>query len=127
MRALDRATVPPSRSKQILRAAIHLLSYHFILKRRRTPGRRSHSAARPLGRRFHILNAGSETEIDATCRALVERRVGALVVGSDPFVLNRRQQLIALAARHATVAELNAALAKPAFGRQMMSRGSRSS
>src|SRR5438067_20836 len=101
MRALDRATVPPSRSKQILRAAIRLLSYHFILKRRRTPGRRSHSAARPLGRRFHILNAGSETEIDATCRALVERRVGALVVGSDPFVLNRRQQLIALAARHA--------------------------
>jgi len=36
MRALDRATVPPSRSKQILRAAIHLLSYHFILKRCRT-------------------------------------------------------------------------------------------
>jgi release factor glutamine methyltransferase len=33
---LDRATVPLSRSKQILRAAIHLLSYHFILKRRRT-------------------------------------------------------------------------------------------
>jgi len=36
MRALDRATVPPSRSKQILRPPIHLLSYHFILKRRRT-------------------------------------------------------------------------------------------
>ena len=36
MRALDRAMVPPSRSKQILRAAIHLLSYHFVLKRRRT-------------------------------------------------------------------------------------------
>jgi release factor glutamine methyltransferase len=33
---LDRAIVPLSRSKQILRAAIHLLSYHFILKRRRT-------------------------------------------------------------------------------------------
>jgi len=34
--ALNGATVPPSRSKQILRAAIHRLSYHFILKRRRT-------------------------------------------------------------------------------------------
>jgi methylase of polypeptide subunit release factors len=33
---LDRATLPLSRSKRILRAAIHLLSYHFILKRRRT-------------------------------------------------------------------------------------------
>jgi putative ABC transport system substrate-binding protein len=58
-------------------------------------------AARHLGRQFHILNAGSETEIDAAFRALVERRVGALVVSSDPFFLNRRQQLIALAARHA--------------------------
>jgi release factor glutamine methyltransferase len=34
--ALDRATLPPSRSKQLLRTAIHLLSYHFILTRRRT-------------------------------------------------------------------------------------------
>jgi ABC-type uncharacterized transport system substrate-binding protein len=58
-------------------------------------------AARYLGRQFHILNAGSETEIDAAFRALVERRVGALVVSSDPFFLNRRQQLVALAARHA--------------------------
>src|SRR2546427_7493230 len=30
------ATLPPSRSKRLLRSAIHLLSYHFILKRRRT-------------------------------------------------------------------------------------------
>src|SRR5215831_19540509 len=34
--ALDRPTLPPSRSKQLLRTAIHLLSYHFILTRRRT-------------------------------------------------------------------------------------------
>ncbi len=33
---LERVTLPPSRSKQLLRRAIHLLSYHFILKRRRT-------------------------------------------------------------------------------------------
>ena len=58
-------------------------------------------AARHLGRQFHILNAASETEIDAAFRALVERRVGALVVGADPFLLSRRQQLVALAARHA--------------------------
>jgi ABC-type uncharacterized transport system substrate-binding protein len=58
-------------------------------------------AARHLGRQFHILNAASETEIDAAFRALVERRVGALVVGADAFFLSRRQQLVALAARHA--------------------------
>src|SRR5215467_2265930 len=58
-------------------------------------------AARHLGRQFHIVNAGSETEIDTAFRTLVERRVSALVVSSDPFFVNRRQQLVALAARHA--------------------------
>src|SRR3989442_7625220 len=33
---LGHARLPLSRSKQLLRATIHLLSYHFILKRRRT-------------------------------------------------------------------------------------------
>ena len=58
-------------------------------------------AARRLGRQFHILNAASETEIDTAFRTLVERRVSALVVSSDPFLVNRRQQIIARAARDA--------------------------
>jgi len=33
---LHRATRPPSQSKRLLRSAIHVLSYHFILKRDRT-------------------------------------------------------------------------------------------
>jgi methylase of polypeptide subunit release factors len=33
---LGRARLPLSRSRQLLRTTIHLLSYHFILKRRRT-------------------------------------------------------------------------------------------
>ena len=33
---LGRAMLPLSRSRQLLRTTIHLLSYHFILKRRRT-------------------------------------------------------------------------------------------
>jgi putative tryptophan/tyrosine transport system substrate-binding protein len=32
---------------------------------------------------------------------MVQDRVGALVVGGDSFLLNRREQIIALAARHA--------------------------
>jgi release factor glutamine methyltransferase len=36
MNSLGRIMLPPSRSKQLLRTAIHFLSYHFILKRRRT-------------------------------------------------------------------------------------------
>jgi putative ABC transport system substrate-binding protein len=58
-------------------------------------------AARRLGREFRIVNAGSDTEIDAAFAALVEQRVRALVVGSDPFLFSRRGQVIALAARHA--------------------------
>jgi putative tryptophan/tyrosine transport system substrate-binding protein len=58
-------------------------------------------AARKLGRQFHILNAGSEAEIDSSFARLVERRVGALVEGSDPFLFSRRQKIIALAARYA--------------------------
>jgi ABC-type uncharacterized transport system substrate-binding protein len=58
-------------------------------------------AARRLGRQFHVLNAGNEAEIDTAFAALVERRVGALVVGGDPFFASRRGQLTALAARHA--------------------------
>jgi release factor glutamine methyltransferase len=34
--ALQRATLPRSRSKQLLRSTIHLLSYHFVLRRRKT-------------------------------------------------------------------------------------------
>ena len=33
--ALGRATLQPSRAKSVVRTAIHLLSYYFILKRRR--------------------------------------------------------------------------------------------
>src|SRR5436189_1739522 len=36
MNALERATLPQTLSKQLLRSTIYVLSYHFILKRRRT-------------------------------------------------------------------------------------------
>jgi len=57
--------------------------------------------ARAKGVQLHILKAGTEGEIDAAFRTLVEAHAGALVVGSDPFFGSRREQLLALAARHA--------------------------
>ena len=61
-------------------------------------------AAHAKGVRLHILKAGSETEIDAAFDSLRQLQAGALLVGNDPFFNNRREQLVALAARHAVPA-----------------------
>jgi putative ABC transport system substrate-binding protein len=58
-------------------------------------------AARTIGQRISILNASNVREIDATFETLVQMRPGALLVGADPLFINRREQLVALAARHA--------------------------
>jgi putative ABC transport system substrate-binding protein len=57
-------------------------------------------AARAKGVQLHILNAGTESEIDAAFATLVQLHAGALVVGGDPFFGNWREQLVTLAARH---------------------------
>ena len=61
-------------------------------------------AARAKGVQLHILKAGTESEIDAAFASLVQLHAGALLVGTDPFFSSRREQLVALAARHAVPA-----------------------
>jgi putative ABC transport system substrate-binding protein len=60
-------------------------------------------AARAKGVQLQILKAGTEGEIDAAFATFVQPNAGALVVG-DPLYLNRREQIVALAARHAVPA-----------------------
>jgi putative ABC transport system substrate-binding protein len=59
------------------------------------------SAARAVGMQISILEAGSEHDINAAFRTLVERRANALLVASDPFLFSRRSQLVVLASYHA--------------------------
>jgi putative ABC transport system substrate-binding protein len=53
-----------------------------------------------LGLQLHFVNASSEREFDVAFATIAQTRAGALLVAGDPFYFNRREQLIALAARH---------------------------
>ena len=61
-------------------------------------------AARAKGLQLTSLKAGTEGEIDAAFASLVQMQAGALLVGSDPFFVGRRGQLVELASRHAVPA-----------------------
>jgi putative ABC transport system substrate-binding protein len=61
-------------------------------------------AARAKGRQLVALKAENEIEIDSAFATLAQQDAGALVVDADPFFSSRREQLVALAARHAVPA-----------------------
>jgi putative ABC transport system substrate-binding protein len=54
-----------------------------------------------LGLKLLILNASSESDIETAFASFAQQRVDGVIVGSDPFFLSRRDQVVALAARHA--------------------------
>jgi putative ABC transport system substrate-binding protein len=66
-----------------------------------TETREVKEAARSLGLQVDVLNASTERDIDSAFVNLVKRRAGALLVATDMFFDNRRDQLVALSLRHA--------------------------
>jgi ABC-type uncharacterized transport system substrate-binding protein len=61
----------------------------------------AHQAARALGWQLHVIPASSVTEIDAAFTEVKRQRANALLIGSDPFLHSRREQIVALAMDHA--------------------------
>jgi len=59
------------------------------------------AAAHELGLRIEFAYAGNEREIEEAFAKISQQRVGALIVGSDPYFLGQREQIVALAARYA--------------------------
>jgi putative ABC transport system substrate-binding protein len=66
------------------------------------PQRRDmNAAATALGQKLVFLYASNESELAAAFGAVVQVRADALLVGNDVFFTNLREQIVALAARHA--------------------------
>ena len=61
-------------------------------------------AARAKGVQFHVVEAGSDNEIEPAFATLSQLRAGELVVVSSVLFSNNRPQLLALALRHSVPA-----------------------
>jgi len=62
---------------------------------------RVEAAARAMAMQIRVLNASTVQEVDAAFADLARERPDALLVGTGPFMTDRRVQLAQLAARHA--------------------------
>jgi putative ABC transport system substrate-binding protein len=62
--------------------------------------KQAEAAAAALSRQLDVVKAATAGEIDAAFSIVAERGDGALLIGGDPFFASRRDQLVALAARH---------------------------
>jgi putative tryptophan/tyrosine transport system substrate-binding protein len=59
------------------------------------------TAARTVGKRILVVKASSERDFDAAFETLVRGKANALLVPAEPLFFLWREQLVALAARHA--------------------------
>ena len=59
------------------------------------------AAAYALERHLEVLTASTENDLEAAFATMVQQRVEAVIVKTDPFLIARRERLVALAARHA--------------------------
>jgi putative tryptophan/tyrosine transport system substrate-binding protein len=58
------------------------------------------AAADRLKHHLEVLTASTESDLEVAFASMAQHRVGSLIVQPDPFFISRREQLVALAARH---------------------------
>jgi ABC-type uncharacterized transport system substrate-binding protein len=63
--------------------------------------RETQAAAQALGQQLHVFKASTERDIDNVFATLTQYRIGALLIGANALFTGQRDQLVALAARHA--------------------------
>ena len=63
--------------------------------------RNTQEAARAKRVELHVLKGGTEAEIDMAFTSLDQLQAGGLVIDPDGFLTSRREQIVALASRHA--------------------------
>jgi len=59
------------------------------------------AAARTVGKQILVVEAGSERDFDVAFETLVQERASAVLIPAEPLFFSLREQLVALAARHA--------------------------
>ena len=59
------------------------------------------AAARTLGVMLSVVTASYDSGLDAAFAAISQQRIGALLIGADPFFFMQRDQIVTLAQRHA--------------------------
>jgi ABC-type uncharacterized transport system substrate-binding protein len=59
------------------------------------------AAAQAIGQQLVILDVSSDRDIESAFATLVQRGVGALLVGTGGFMNSNREKIVARAARHA--------------------------
>jgi putative ABC transport system substrate-binding protein len=66
----------------------------------RTERRQVEEAARAASQQILVIDAARDSEIDQAFTTFVEKKVGAVLVGSGPFFRSHKEQIVSLASRY---------------------------